>query len=70
MYYFVARDCRVVSEQQLDDGGEEIEVQYLSFDDFIAFIQSENCRDVEFANHIFRMDKEGRLDEFKEMLGL
>jgi len=68
MYYFVARDCRVVAEQQLDDGGEEIEVQYISFDDFIAFIQSENCRDVEFANHIFRMDKEGRLDEFRKVL--
>jgi hypothetical protein len=45
----------------LDDGGEEIEVQYMSFDEFIAFVQSEECRDVEFANMIFRMEKEGKL---------
>ena len=68
MHYFIARDCRVVAEQQLDDWGEEIEVQYLSFEEFIAFIQSEDCRDVEFANMIFRMEKEGRLDEFRKVL--
>jgi ADP-ribose pyrophosphatase len=68
MYYFLARDCRLIAEQQLDDGGEEIEVQYLSFEDFIAFIQSEDCRDVEFANFIFRMEKEGRLDDFRKIL--
>lgn len=68
MYYFIAKDCRLIAEQQLDDGGEEIQVQYLSFDQFVVFVQSEECRDVEFANHIFRLEKEGRLDEFRKVL--
>lgn len=68
MYYFLARDCRNEHAQELDDGGEEIEVQYVSFDEFIAFIQSEECRDVEFANHIFRLEKEGRSEEFRKKL--
>jgi ADP-ribose pyrophosphatase len=68
MHYFIARNCRIGHEQSLDDGGEEIEVLYFSFDEFIAFIQSEDCRDVEFANHIFRLEKEGRLEEFREVL--
>jgi ADP-ribose pyrophosphatase len=68
LYYFLARDSRVIAEQQLDDGGEEIEVMYLSFQEFVAFVQSEDCRDVEFANHIFRLEKEGKLEEFKELL--
>ena len=56
--------------QDLDDGGEEIQVQYLSFEEFVAFIQSQECRDVEFANHIFRLEKEGRLDDFRKVLGM
>jgi len=70
MYYFLARDCRVEHIQDLDDGWEEIQVQYISFDAFIAFMQSEDCRDVEFANHIFRLEKEGRLDDFRKVLGM
>jgi len=68
MHYFIAKDCRVEWEQQLDDWGEEIKVQYISFDQFIAFVQSQECRDVEFANMIFRLEKEGRLEEFRELL--
>ncbi len=54
----------------MDDGGEEIEVQYMSFEEFIVFVQSEECQDIAFANMIFRMEKEGRLGELKEKLGL
>lgn len=68
MYYFLARDCRIKHDQSLDDGGEEIEVIYISFDEFIAFVQSEDCRDVEFANHIFRLEKDGRLGDFRKKL--
>jgi len=70
MYYFLARDCRKEHIQDLDDGGEEIEVQYISFDEFIFFIQSEECRDIEFANLIFRMEKQWKLEEFSKKLGI
>jgi len=68
MYYYIARDCTVHGKQNLDTGGEEIEIFYVSFEEFIDFVQSEKCQDVSFANHIFRLEKEGRLEEFREVL--
>ncbi len=68
LYYYIARDCQVHGNQNLDAGGEEIEVQYVDFDGFVAFVQSEACKDAEFANMIFRLEKEGRLEEFRQTL--
>lgn len=68
MYYYIARDCTVHGKQNLDKGGEEIEIFYVHFQEFIDFVQSEKCQDVAFANQIFRMEKEGELDKFRKLL--
>lgn len=68
MYYFIAKNCTVHGKQNLDPGGEEIDVKYFSFDEFIGFVQSEKCQDAAFANDIFRMGKEGKLSQFRDTL--
>ena len=68
VYYYVVKDCDVHGQQNLDDGGEEIETFYVSFEEFIDFVQSKKCQNLAFANHIFRMEKEGKLEEFRKVL--
>jgi ADP-ribose pyrophosphatase len=68
LYYYIAKDCIVHGNQSLDIGGEELELRYVSFDEFIDFVQSVDCRDVDFANYIFRLEKEGKLEEFRTLL--
>lgn len=68
IYYFIAKNCHVHGNQQLDPGWEEIEIIYADFDRFISFVQSEKCQDVAFANDIFRLEKQGKLDQFKDIL--
>lgn len=68
-YEFVARNCRKVTEQQLD-GGEIIEVQLVSYPEFLQF-----CRQPDFAVSIgmrMRMyeallDDEKR-EEFRQLI--
>lgn len=67
MYYYIAKDCQVHGKQNLD-AWEQIEVHYIDFDQFIAFIQSQTMFSVHFANHIFRLEKAGKLGEFKKLL--
>ena len=67
IYYYIARNCQVHGKQNLD-AWEQIEVQYVDFDGFISFVQSEKNISVHFANHIFRLEKEGRLGEFQKLL--
>ncbi len=60
MYLFVARNCKKVSEQQLDSG-EKIEVKKVSFADFLTITSSENFWNTLFTNDVLRM----RLDKTK-----
>jgi ADP-ribose diphosphatase len=68
LYYYVARNCKKVAEQNLDPG-ERIEVKKVSFDDFIEMTSSEDFGNQMFTNDILRMklDKK-KLEEFKKKL--
>lgn len=68
LYYYIAKDCVVHGKQSLDIGGEELELRYVSFDEFIDFVQSDRCQDVNFANYIFRLEKADKLEEFRALL--
>lgn len=70
LYYYIAKDCVVHGNQSLDVGGEELELRYVDFKEFIDFVQSDACQDVHFANYIFRLEKAGRLQEFHQQLFL
>lgn len=51
-YYFIARGCKKVSEQNLD-GAEKIELMYLNFDEFVDFVISPDFGDCEFKSKFY-----------------
>ena len=69
LHFYIARDCTIVAEQQLD-GGEIIDLQFVTFKEFIAIIQHKDFHSVHLANDIFRMEKEGTLDDLRKRLGV
>ena len=64
---FVARGCKKVSEPKLDSG-EKIKTKLVSFEEFLEIVDSPNFRGKEFANEIFRMKFENKLEDFKKNL--
>jgi len=64
---FVARDCKKVGNPRLDPG-EKIETRLVSFEEFLEIVGSTKFRGKEFANEIFRMKFENRLEDFKKKL--
>jgi 8-oxo-dGTP pyrophosphatase MutT (NUDIX family) len=67
IYLFIARGCKKVGEQTLDPG-EKIEILEVSFDEFIDLIRSDKFWGGELALDLFRMEKEGKLEEFRQKL--
>ena len=67
MYLFIARNCKKVAGQHLD-AGEKIELMEVSFDEFVQIVQSKEFWGKELALHLFRLEKEGKLNEFKHRL--
>ena len=67
MYLFIARNCKKVAGQNLD-AGEKIELMEVSFDEFVQIVQSKEFWGKELALHLFRLEKEGELNEFKHRL--
>ena len=66
--YFIARDLKIVGEQQLDPWGEEIEVKALTFDEFVEkFCTGEMGNEYEQAK-ILRMKMYGWLEDFRKQL--
>ncbi len=54
VYIFIARGCKKVANQTLD-AGERIEVQEVTFTDFIDQVCSEGSREIELAADVLRM---------------
>ena len=48
-HYYLARWCQIVADQRLD-GGEKIQLEYLSFEDFVDHVVSEKT----YGDHAFR----------------
>lgn len=68
IYYYIAKNCFVHGRQSLDAGWEKLELRYLTFDEFVAYVQSEQCRDVDLANYVFRLEKKWQLDILRNAL--
>ena len=67
LYYFVARDCQKVQEQNLD-AGEKIRTFGVNFDEFIDLILQDNFYGTDFALHIAQLKIRNRLDELRNLL--
>lgn len=67
IYVYVARDCKKVSEPNLD-AGEKIRMMEFDIDTAIAEILKRDFWDRALSDDLLRMQSEGRLDEFKERL--
>ncbi|MCH8519569.1 MAG: NUDIX hydrolase [Nanoarchaeota archaeon] len=67
-YYFIAHDCEVVQEQNLDSG-EKIEVLEVDFEEFLTIVEDEHFRNKYFSNYLFRiLHTPNKFEELKEKL--
>jgi 8-oxo-dGTP pyrophosphatase MutT (NUDIX family) len=68
IYYYIARDCKKVSEPHLDPG-ERIDIKKVTFEDFLDLVTAEGFDSIGFANDLLRMRLEPeQLAIFKERL--
>ena len=69
-YYFIAHDCEIVQEQNLDSG-ERIEVEYTNFEDFCEIVEHKHFRNQYFRNMFFRiLHTPEKFEELKKKLRL
>lgn len=64
IYMFVARNCEIVSPTNLDSG-EKISTKYVTWDEFLEIIRSEEFRDEEVALKLLRLESDPV--KFKEL---
>ncbi|HPN14961.1 MAG TPA: NUDIX hydrolase [bacterium] len=64
---YAARDCQKISEQKLD-AGEKIELEEVTWDDFVDKVSSRNFWEKMCSNDVFRMKYEGGLEEYKQKI--
>ena len=71
-YYFIARGCKKIQEQNVDQGGEIIEPLEVSFEEFIEKIEDTYFRNPFFRDMILLMEykKPEEFKEFKRKLGV
>lgn len=70
MYFFIAKNCRKISQQELD-GGERISVNSVSTEEFLELIFSQKIKSSEFIVKFFRegliaFDKEKSVENIKK----
>lgn len=67
VYFYVARDCKIVAEPHLD-GGEKIDIRYATFDEFVDVVTTEGFRASELTMHVLMHHKNGTLDQLKKQI--
>jgi ADP-ribose pyrophosphatase len=65
IYYFIARNCQKTAEPHLDPG-EKIEQIACTFEEFLKFVEEDDYLAKDLALEMFRMQKAGKLEEFKQ----
>jgi len=64
IWTFIAKDCRKVSEQNVD-GGEKIELIEVTFDEYMDIIAQDTYRDTEIALKLLRLSARNGLGDVK-----
>ncbi len=67
IFTFIAKGCEKVQEPRLD-AGEKMEIEEVTFDEFLHILTQTTFRDKELALKILRMQASGTLEEFKQQL--
>ena len=67
VYMFIARKCKKINEPKLE-AGERISAKKVGFKEFLSIVDSEKFRNKYFANEVFRMKFESKLEAFKKRL--
>lgn len=67
IFTFVAKNCRVVSAQNLDNG-EKIRLEAVTFDEYLRIILNEKYRDHELTLAFLKAKEQGKLEEIKKLL--
>lgn len=67
IYSYVARNCKKVGSQKLDSG-EKIDIIECSFEEFIKIVKSEKYWGNELLLEIYKMESEGKLEDFRKKL--
>lgn len=65
--YYIARDCHIVAEQNLD-GGEKITLLELSFDEFIDKMLGDDYWGGDFALYVAKLKIRNQLDQLRTLL--
>ena len=66
-HYYLAKNCIKTKKASLD-AGEKISVFYLSFDEFVEKVLSDEFRNKEFACMLLEMIHKNKLDDFKKLV--
>lgn len=67
-YYYIAHNCEVIQEQNLDSG-EKIKVLEVDFEEFLKIVEDENFRNKYFSNYLFRiLHTPNKFEELKNKL--
>jgi len=66
-YYFVARDVRVIQETTYD-GGEKMEIRWVSFEEMVELIKTDKLLDIHLKAELMTLKIDGNLDEFREKI--
>lgn len=71
IYIFIGRNCRKTGRQKLD-AGEKIELEFLSFDDFVQVAtENESFREVEIVMEFLRAKADpAKMAELKRLFGV
>ncbi len=67
IYYFIAKNCELKFEQNLD-AGEKIKLIEVSFEKFIEIVLSDDFWSESFSLHIAKLKLTGKLGQFKKLL--
>ena len=67
VYFFIARNCKKIADPKLDPG-EKIQIIEYSFDEFQKAIEDDNYLAKDLALDILKIEKAGKLEEFKKRL--
>lgn len=70
VYFFIAKGCHKVSEQHLD-GAEKVEMLFLSFEEFVETMLSEECRDTWLKMKLLEAKLDSaKMGEMRKQFGL
>lgn len=67
-HIYIARNCSVVKEQQLDPGGEKIQIKLVQWKEFLDIIADSKFKVSEFALEVLRYIYLWKEEELKELI--